>query len=125
MKYDPQVPPEPSEWLATPEPERLRAIESYHRIARSKVTNLGLHAALHGVVENQVADSDPAVCAALERLMADGLDRHDAMHAVASVLAKHIFEAMHGEDDAERGDYTESLAKLTAASWRASGKRQP
>jgi hypothetical protein len=122
MKYDPLAPPDREDWLNTPEAERLRAIESYHRIARSKVTNLGLHAALHGVVENQLAADDPAVCGALARLVREGLDRHEAMHAIASVLAKHIFHAMHGADDTP-GDYTEALGKLTAAAWRASGKR--
>lgn len=122
MKYDPLNPPDPAAWLETPEPERLRAIESYHRIAKSRVNNLALHAALHGVVENQLAADDPAVRGALDRLLAEGLDRHEAMHAIASVLAHHIFHAMHG-GDAPAEDYTEALAKLNAASWRASGKR--
>ena len=122
MKYDPLSTPDPDTWLGTPETERLRAIESYHRIAGTRIGNLQLHAALHGVVENQLALHDPAAQDALTRLLREGLDRHEAMHAIASVLAQHIFTAMHG-GEAPATDYTEALATLTAASWRKSGKR--
>jgi hypothetical protein len=50
--------------------------------------------------------------AALERVMRDAPSRHDALHAVASVLSGHMFDMMRGD---ESGDYERELRKLT---WR-------
>jgi hypothetical protein len=54
----------------------------------------------------------------LARLMAEGLDRHDAIHAIASVVAGQMWRAMRGE---ARGDtnerYVHELQALTAKKW--------
>ena len=57
-------------------------------------------------------------------IVREGLDRHDALHAVGSVLAEHMFELMQPgskERDATVNDrYAAALADLSAARWRAS-----
>ena len=123
MKYDPRLAPDPATWLAADEGERLRAIEACHRIAGVKLSNLPLHAAMHGVVENQLAMGDNAVCATLARLMAEGLDRHEALHAISSVLAHHILAAMRDERDQPAVDYAAELETLSAKTWRRPARR--
>src|SRR5439155_21707934 len=91
-RYDPQHAPDPEAWLALDEAERTELVFQYHLRARVRLPNARLHATIHVVVENQVALGDEIpVRRTLERLRAEGLDRHDAVHAACSVLAKGIF----------------------------------
>jgi hypothetical protein len=61
------------------------------------------------------------VPATLNRLMREGLDRHDAIHAVGSVLAQIIFDVIRGPDEKVdiNAEYGREPAELTAASWRS------
>ena len=56
--------------------------------------------------------------ATLERLMREGLDRHDAIHAVGSVLVDFV-QALIRDDAAPGANerYNDQLKKLTAAEW--------
>jgi hypothetical protein len=123
-EYDPLVGPNPDDWLASGEQQRLDAIELYHRRAGIKVERATAHAAMHAVVENQIAEGDQwPVRRTLLRLMAEGLDRHEAIHAIASVLAAHLNEHLR-EADSERdfvGPYFSELEELTAEGWLSSG----
>jgi hypothetical protein len=48
---------------------------------------------LHGIVENQIALGDELpVERTVKRLIAEGLDRHNAIHAIASVIVSIIWE---------------------------------
>ena len=89
--YDPLKPPKSEEWQSMDEHERLQLVENFHRRARIQVPNARVHAVIHVVVENQIALGDEIpVKRAVQRLMSEGLDRHDAIHAVGSVLIGHI-----------------------------------
>jgi hypothetical protein len=67
------------------------------------------HAATHVVVENQAAMGDAtAVPATLARLMREGLERHDAVHAIGSVLMQIIFDM----STKHRGTRFELIARL-------------
>ncbi|MGY4231832.1 hypothetical protein ACVIIW_000779 [Bradyrhizobium sp. USDA 4449] len=44
------------------------------------------HAKFYAIVESQIADAELPVRGTVERLMAEGIDRHEAIHAVGSVL---------------------------------------
>jgi len=57
-----------------------------------------LHAMMHVVGENQIAAGDPPeVSATLVRLVDAGLSRHEAVHAIASVVSEALFDvAKHG-----------------------------
>jgi hypothetical protein len=92
-QYDPLEEPDPEEWLSLDEGERLLLVEDYHRRARVCLPNIKVHAAMHVVVETQIAlgDEIPVPRMAL-RLLDEGLDRHEAIHAIASVLAGHMFD---------------------------------
>jgi len=53
----------------------------------------------------------------IERLMGEGPDRHEAAHAVGSVLAMHIMDMLKdGRPNNEA--YYEEVEWLTAESWR-------
>ena len=55
LQYDPLEAPEPEEWLAIDEAERIHLTQDYHRRARIRLPNEKLHAVFHVVVENQIA----------------------------------------------------------------------
>lgn len=99
LKYDPMRQPDPQQWLAHSEGDRIEAVERYHRKHRVRVPNLVLHATVHVVVESQAAlGKETPVQATLARLMDEGLDRHDAIHAIGSVLAAHIYDLLKGTE---------------------------
>jgi hypothetical protein len=127
--YDPLVEPAPDDWLAADEQSRIDAITRYHLREGFKGERLGAHAAVHGIVENQIALGDELpVRRTLQRLIAEGLDRHDAIHAIGSILVGHINELVRKADLGDgkaAGDtndaYFSELERLTAKSWRRSG----
>ena len=120
--YDPELRPEPLEWLQLPEEERIGLVAAYHRDAHiplPKKTRL-VHAALHAVVENQLAEHLEPVVDALVRLLAEGLSRHEAIHAIGFVLIGEINDSIREERDTQtiQSRYGDALERLTAASWR-------
>ena len=121
--YDPSMTPDPDEWLSLDEDERIWLVTKHHRQTKVELPNEDLHAAFHVVVENQIAlgDAEPTQ-ATLERLMRDGLDRHEAIHAIAAVLVDFIHGvAADGTAPGGNERYYEELRKLNAGKIR---KRQ-
>jgi hypothetical protein len=124
MRYDPLVAPDPKKWLALDEQERIDLARDYHRRARIPVPNDNeeLHALFHAIVEAQIAlgDATPAQRTA-QRLMDEGLDRHQAIHAIGSVLAEHIHDIMKTTPSGDpNAPYFAALERLTAEHWRRS-----
>ncbi|OHC62066.1 MAG: hypothetical protein A2045_04140 [Rhodocyclales bacterium GWA2_65_20] len=119
-RYDPDHAPNPKQWLALDEQVRIRLAEEHHRAARVKLPNLKAHAVFHAIVENQIAGNLESVVRAMARLTAEGLSRHEAIHAIASILAEHIhalFNATADEEDSA-AIYDAAIERLTARSWR-------
>lgn len=88
-------------------------------MARVELPNLAAHAVFHAIIENQIAENLESVVRAMTRLTADGLGRHDAIHAIGSVLAEHIqdlFNAKVVKADSQ-GIYNAALERLTAKMW--------
>jgi hypothetical protein len=123
MHYDASKAPDPQEWLELDELERLDLVISYHKLAKLPVgENNRLHAAAHVIVENQAAMGDATVVpATLARLMREGLDRHDSIHAIGSVLVGIFFDVTKdpGKQIDINAAYGRELSELTAASWRS------
>jgi len=121
-RYDPEYSPNPEQWLALDEQVRVDLAEEHHRIARIKLPNLKVHAALHAIVENQIAQNLESVVRAMTRLTAGGLSRHEAIHAIASVLAEHIYELSDSavNENNSASIYNAAIERLTAKSWRGS-----
>jgi hypothetical protein len=122
--YDPEEAPDPAEWLERDKDERLLLVEAYHARAGVDLPNANLHAAFHVIVENQIALGDELpVGRTVERLMAEGLSRHEAVHAVGSVLTALVYNAAKGQDrpkDEFNDDYNAAVERLTAEGWRRS-----
>ena len=95
-------------------------VERYHHRTDVDIPNLMLHATIHAIVEDQLAEGYGAARDAFERVRAQGLGRHDAIHAVGSVVAEHVLHLMR--DGASEGDpnaaYDRALRELSADSWR-------
>jgi hypothetical protein len=126
MRYDALKAPDPQAWLDRDEQERIDQIIDYHRRYHLPVgESTKLHGLAHVIVENQIALGDPPVPAireALVRLMGEGLDRHDGLHAVGSVVMGIVSDVVR-EKGKDAGDINakigRELAELTAPSWRS------
>jgi hypothetical protein len=46
-------------------------------------------------------------------------DRHEAVHAVGSVLSRHLFRTMQGETPFDTAAYDSRLDELTADGWKS------
>ena len=84
-----------------------------------------MHAIFHTIVENQVAANEAGAVETIRRLQTEGLSRHDAVHAIGSVLAGHMYELLK-HDRPSTGDdlnemYAAALRKLTAQNWYNQG----
>jgi hypothetical protein len=120
MKYHPQKTPAPDRWLGLEEDARISLIQNYHRRAGVKNPNPRIHAVIHLIVENQIAEGLEVVQETLDRLMAEGLDRHEAIHAIGWVLIEHLSNLMGATepDPDTQSHYFQSLKNLIADKWK-------
>ena len=120
-KYDPAHAPNPAEWLRLDEQRRIALCEEHHRRAGDDLPNPEAHAAFHAIIETQIAENYEPVVRAMGRLVGEGLTRHEAIHAIASVLAKHLYEAakLSEKEAAElmQVGYGAAVGRLTKAQW--------
>jgi hypothetical protein len=116
-RYDPLIAPDPLHWLALSEDERTELVLKHHRRAKKKLPNARMHAAMHVMVENQLAEGHEAAVEALARLMAGGLHRHAAIHAIASVAIVQLHTVMQGGREFDRAAYDRELGELTVERW--------
>lgn len=117
-KYDPDRAPDPERWLAQDEMELAEIVMRYHRREQIPLPNERVHASFHVMVENQVAlgDSTP-VRDAVDRLMGEEMSRHDAIHAVGAVLAKHMHRAAATHVPVSREAYYADIRALSKEGW--------
>ena len=120
--YDPFKAPDPDEWEALDEGERIMLVEDYHVEAGEDAPEVYRHSMIHVDVENQVAmGAKIPVRANLLRLMRQGLDRHEALHAIGDVVAAHMYDLASGADlgrDPNKRLF-KKIKKLNAADWLA------
>jgi hypothetical protein len=114
--------PDTAAWLALDETHRIMLAEAHHRRAGIDVPDANVHAIIHVVVENQVALGDELpVRRAIDRLMTEGLNRHEAVHAVGRVLAVYLTDLLNADtpQPAKLEAYKVAVERLTAESWHA------
>ncbi len=120
--YNPEIAPSPADWLGMPEHERVRIVSTFHMVHRLKAGDTKGHAAMHVIVEHQIAMGFGPTVRAMARLQAQGLSRHDSLHAVGSVVCSHMFEAMRKPANADSGalqsEINAAIERLDAGSWR-------
>ena len=121
MGYNPSRGPDPKRWLWLPDDVRLDEVMAYHKKSRVKLPNAHLHVLMHVVLENQLAEGHEAATHALHRLLSQGLDRHEAIHAIAWVFAQQIHGVLQGSSpEFDREAYVQALETLSAESWKRS-----
>lgn len=122
--YDPNVELDPQAWLALSELERIRLVQSHHVSTRVRVPNMKAHAAMHAAVENQIATGYGPSKRAIARLQSEGLTRHEAVHAVASVVAQFIYELNTGQTAEQQSSFQSRMGQaiegLHAQQWLSS-----
>lgn len=120
-EYDPNASLDPQQWDLLDEDEKLALVQQYHERFDSDLPDMGLHSLVHTIVENQIALGHKfPVAATLARLEREGLDRHDAIHAIASILVNHLHEILGGSHTKDINEqYCEALSELTAESWNS------
>lgn len=120
--YDPDVAPDPAAWLALDEQLRIDLVEAHHRAERVRLPNAKVHAVFHVIVENQIAEELQSVVRAMPRLMGEGLSRHEALHAIGSILAGRLYDASRATGEVDAGAiqsrYDAEVEALTVESWR-------
>jgi hypothetical protein len=120
-QYDPDRDLAADDWLDLDEQERMMLVEDYHRRQRIRLPNVVAHAVVHAIVENQLALVEPVVVTTFARPRGEGLDRHDAIHAIGSVLSDYLDSLLRDPytQDQPNESYHEALGKLAASEWRA------
>jgi hypothetical protein len=74
---------------------------------------------MHVVVENQLAEGYEPAVRSLDRLLSQGLDRHEAVHAVAWVFSQQVHKVLTETTSAfDRGAYASALEALSAERWK-------
>lgn len=120
--YDPEIAPESTPWLAIPEQERMRVIKNYHVASQIKLSNIKAHAAMHALVENQIATGYGPSKRAIVRLQEEGLSRHKALHAIGSVIAELYYETTMSPPTVESGELQlrmkSAIENLSAKQWK-------
>jgi hypothetical protein len=96
-----------------------RAVEQTDRIEApaDQVVRVGgdpfLHATLHTIVERQLAGGDPPETrAALDRLVAAGVSRHEAVHRIGNVMVRHLYEMGREDRRFDHRAYVKALSEL-------------
>ena len=114
MNYDPNLDPDPTEWLEMTEGERISSIERHHRKAGIRLGNSTAHAGIDAAVETQLAEGLPSVRRTLQRLLGAGMQRPEIIHAVGAVLAEEIFHIMKEGRAFDNDGYAKRLRDISA-----------
>ncbi len=122
MKYDPTINPDTRLWLDLSEDAQIRIVREFHHSGVPELLKEELHAAFHVMIENQLALREAPVQKTMDRLIDAGLERHDAIHAIVSVLIEHLYDIVHrGSPGGDNKDmYYQDLAHLSAEDWKKS-----
>jgi hypothetical protein len=92
--------------------DQANTLPSDEEILRDGV-NPFAHVAIHQTVEKQIADRDPPqVAQTLDALMLAGYERHDAIHAIGTLVSDAMFETMKTGHPFDESGYTEALREL-------------
>lgn len=120
--YDPDIELDPREWRELDDQERVRVVTSYHVQNRIAMADLKSHALMHVNVENMLTQGRGPMMRALVRLQADGLSRHEAIHALAAVWLAYPVDSYSGGAGLSAREkqlaFNQALETLTAEKWR-------
>jgi len=117
MQYNPAVAPDPTDWLAIDEDERLHAIQCWvSELLGTQIEDCLLDAVPILAIENQVAGNDPPVTrATLERLLDVGIDRMTAIQVMSDVMADHLRASVVNDGDYDGDAFVQGLQQIDPA----------
>lgn len=121
QRYNPSQSPDPEEWLLLDELKRINLVEEFHKDSGEDFNEGAerIHAAIHVAVENQFILETERVSAVIAKLIRQGLDRHEALHAVGAVLSEYLYNMQTGKGEPwNQKSYNRRLEKLSAKRWR-------
>ena len=77
------------------------------------------HYVIHVILETQLAEGIQAIVDAFVRMQHEGLSRHDAIHAVGSILLRHLREMLKPGKDGKAAwlEYVMDVERLHASQW--------
>ena len=113
--YDPETAPDAKWWHSLDEAERVRLVQNHHVAIRTKVQNIKAHAAMHAIVENQIAIGYGPTKRAIVRLQQSGLSRHDALHSIGSVIARFMFELNQQQTEEQKASFQSRMNEAIEA----------
>lgn len=120
--YNPLIEPNKDEWLKSSEYDRIDAVREFHENSDDEFEAdgaLSIHSTLHVIVENQLAMEVELIPETIEKLTRQGLDRHEAIHAIGAIISEDLFYIMRGEKtEFSPKQYRRKLEKITAKRWR-------
>ena len=114
---DPSDPDERRLLIEAEHPEFRDALERDEEIVvGDESMNPRLHIAMHEIVANQLWDDDPPeTWQTAQRLLAEGYERHEVLHMLASVVSTEVWGMLAGGAQADRTRYVAALDKLPAS----------
>lgn len=96
---------------------------NFHVASRIKLPDVKAHAVFHAIVENQIAEGFGPSQRAIARLQSEGLSRHDAIHAIASVIVNFFHDSNNSPHNKEssleqaQAQLSAAIEKLSAEEW--------
>ncbi|MDU0355483.1 hypothetical protein RS130_17660 [Paraglaciecola aquimarina] len=118
--YDPDNSIEPDAWLALDEATQIDLVWRYHAglDLDMPVEALSVHSSIHVIVENQLALGVNLLAETVAKLTRQGLDRHEAIHAIGAIISKDVFDIIKGStEEFSPVKYRRKLQKITAKRW--------
>jgi len=120
--YNPLIEPNKDEWLKSSENDRIDVVREFHENSDDEFEEAGaltIHSTLHVIVENQLAMGVELIPETIAKLTRQGLDRHEAIHAIGAIISEDIFYIIRGEKtEFSPKQYRRKLEKITAKRWR-------
>ena len=117
MQYNPVVAPDPADWLAIDEDERLYAIQCWvSDLLGTEIEDCLLEAVPILAIENQVAGNDsPDTRATLQRLLDAGIDRMTAIQVMSDVMADGLRASVTTDRDFDADAFVKALQQIDPA----------
>ncbi|OUL56616.1 hypothetical protein [Pseudoalteromonas ulvae] len=118
--YNPNKEVDSESWLALDEDTRIDLVHDFHSGLDLELAEDGLqlHSSIHVIVENQLAMEVDLLPETIAKLTRQGLNRHEAIHAIGAIITEDIFDVMKGNtEEFSPKKYRRKLQKLTAKRW--------
>jgi hypothetical protein len=122
--YNPNKSVYSENWLALDEALRIKLVHDFHSGLDLDMAEdaLQVHSTIHVIVENQLAMGVDLIPKTVAKLIRQGLNRHETIHAIGAIISEDIFDIMKGNtEEFSPKKYRRKLEKLTAKRWLKGG----